>query len=74
MDHKCKINFFSLTIDFFKDVNWFSFPSINLNLFHLFIQYGKNDLLKDFVLVGTDPIIEADDDLSKKCSWEEKAR
>ena len=39
-----------------------------LSLFHLFIQYGKNDLLKDFVLVGTDPIIEADDDLSKKCS------
>ena len=35
-----------------------------LSLFHSFIQYGKNVLLKDFVLVGTGLIIEADDDLS----------
>ena len=35
-----------------------------LSLFHSFIQYGKNVILKDFVLVGTGLIIEADDDLS----------
>ena len=29
------------------------------------MQYGKNVLLKDFVLVVTGLIIEADDDLSK---------
>ena len=37
----------------------------NLRLFHSFIQYGKNVPLKDFVLVGSGLIIEADDDLSK---------
>ena len=36
-----------------------------LSLFHLFIQYGKNVILKDFVPVGSGLIIEADDDLSK---------
>ena len=36
-----------------------------LSLFHLFIQYGKNVPLKDFVLVGSGLMIEADDDLSK---------
>ena len=36
-----------------------------LSLFHSFIQYGKNVPLKDFVLVGTGLIIEADDDLRK---------
>ena len=34
-------------------------------LFHSFIQYGKNGVLKDFVLVGKGLIIEADDDVSK---------
>ena len=36
-----------------------------LSLFHLFMQYGKNVPLKDFVLVGSGLIIEVDDDLSK---------
>ena len=36
-----------------------------LSLFHSFIQYGKNVSLKDFVLVGSGLMIEADDDLSK---------
>ena len=36
----------------------------NLSLFHSFIQYGKNVLLKDFVLVGTSVIIEVDEDLN----------
>ena len=36
-----------------------------LTLFHLFIQYGKNVLLKDFVLVGTVLIMEVDDDLNR---------
>ena len=36
-----------------------------LSLFHSFIQYGKNVLLKDFVLVESGLIIEADYDLSK---------
>ena len=35
------------------------------SLFHSFIQYGKNVPLKDFVLVGSGLMIEADDDLSK---------
>ena len=37
-----------------------------LSLFHSFIQYGKNVLLMDFVLVGTGLIIEAEDDLEKE--------
>ena len=36
-----------------------------LSLFHSFMQYGKNVLLKDFVFVATGLIIEADEDLSK---------
>ena len=36
-----------------------------LSLFHSFIKYGKNGVLKDFVLVGKGLIIEADDDVSK---------
>ena len=36
-----------------------------LSLFHSFIQYGKNVPLKDFVLVGSSFIIEAENDLSK---------
>ena len=32
-----------------------------LSLFHLFIQYGKNFPLKDFVLVGSGLMIDADD-------------
>ena len=36
-----------------------------LSLLNLFIQCGKNVLLKDFVLVRIGLIIEADDDLSK---------
>ena len=36
-----------------------------LSLFHSFIQYGKNGVLKDFVLVGKGLKIEADDDVSK---------
>ena len=42
-----------------------AFLIATLTLFHSFIQYGKNVLLKDFVLVGTGLIIEADDDLRK---------
>ena len=37
-----------------------------LGLFHWFIQYGKNVLLKDFVLYGTGLIRDVDDDLSKQ--------
>ena len=36
-----------------------------LSLFHSFMQYGKNVLLRDFVLVGTGLIIEIDDDLNR---------
>ena len=42
-----------------------AFLITTLTLFHSFIQYGKNVPLKDFVLVGSGLIIEADDDLSK---------
>ena len=35
-----------------------------LSLFHSFIQNGKDVLLKNFVLIGTGFIIEADYDLS----------
>ena len=35
-----------------------------LSLFHLFIQYGKNVLLKGFVLTGAGLIIKNDDDLN----------
>ena len=61
---------------FLKDVNWFSIPNPvkTLSLLHLFIQYGKNVPWKDLVLIGSGLIIEADDDLSKQFSWEEKSR
>ena len=36
-----------------------------LSLFHSFIQYGKNVPLKDFVLVGSGLIIEADENQDK---------
>ena len=45
-----------------------------LSLFYSFIQYVKNVLLKDFVLVGTGFIIDIDDDLKRQFSWEEKSR
>ena len=41
----------------------FLIPTLSLS--HLFMQYGKNVPVKDFVLVGSGLIIEADDDLSK---------
>ena len=44
----------------------FLIPTVSL--FHSFIQYGKNVLLKDFVLVGTFFIIEVDDDLNRQFS------
>ena len=42
-----------------------SFLILTLSLLHSFIQYGKNFILKDFVLAGTDLVIEADDDLNR---------
>ena len=35
------------------------------SLFHSSMQYGKNVLLKDFVLVGTSLMIEVDDNLNR---------
>ena len=65
MDHKYKItNFFSLTIDFLKMLIDLVFLIPTVSLFHSFIQYGRTVILKDFVLVGTGLITEADD-LSK---------
>ena len=65
VDHKYKItNFFSLTIDFLKMLIDLEFLIPTVSLFHSFIQYGRNVILKDFVLVGTGLITEADD-LSK---------
>ena len=57
--------FFSLTVDFLKMLIDLAFLIPTLNLVHSFIQYGKNVLLKDFVLVGSGLIIEVNDDLSK---------
>ena len=42
-----------------------AFPIPTLSLFHSFIQYRKNVPLKDFILVGSGIMIEADNDLSK---------
>ena len=42
-----------------------AFLTPTLSLFHWFIQYEKNVLLKDFVPIRTDLIVETDDDLSK---------
>ena len=66
--HKYKIMsflFFSLTIDFLKMLIDLAFLTPTLSLFYSFIQYEKNVSLKDFVLVGSGLMIEADDDLSK---------
>ena len=35
------------------------------SIFYSFLKYGKNIPLKDFILVGSGLIIEANDDLSK---------
>ena len=59
------LSFFSFTIDFLKMLIDLAFLTPTLSLFHSFIQYGKNVPLKDFVLVGSGLMIEADDDLSK---------
>ena len=48
---------------FLRDID-LAFLIPTLSLFHSFIQ-GKNVPLKDFVLVGTGLIIEAENDLSK---------
>ena len=66
MDHKYKLTsflffFFLLTIDFLKMLIDLAFLIPTLSLFHLFVQYGKNVLLKNFVLVGTGLIIKADE-------------
>ena len=67
VDHKYKIIsfFFSLTIDFLKMLIDLAFLIRTLRLSHSFIQYRKNVPLKDFVLVGSELMIEADDHLSK---------
>ena len=64
VDHEQKIiSFFSLKIEFLKILSDLAFLISTLRLFHSFIQYGKIVFLKDFVLNGTDFIIEADADL-----------
>ena len=68
VDHKYKIIsffFFLLTIDFLKMLIDLAFLIRTLRLSHSFIQYRKNVPLKDFVLVGSELMIEADDHLSK---------
>ena len=68
MGHTYKITSFLLfffTIDFLNMLINLAFLIPTLSLFHLFIQYGKNVILKDFVPVGSGLIIEADDDLCK---------
>ena len=65
VDHKYKISFFFFLAcnRFLRDID-LAFLIPTLSLFHSFIQ-GKNVPLKDFVLVGTGLITEADNDLSK---------
>ena len=67
MDQKWKIMifFFSFIIDFLNTLIDLVLLIPILSLFHSFIWYGKNVLLKDFVSVGTGPIIEADDDINE---------
>ena len=70
MDHKHKMMsfhffFFLLTIDLLKMLIDLVFLIPTLSLFHSFIQYTKNVPLKDFILVGSGLMIEADNDLSK---------
>ena len=60
-----EFSFFSLTIDFLKILIVLVFLILTLSLFCLFILYGKNVPLKDFVLVGSGLIIHGDDDHSK---------
>ena len=54
-----------LTIDFLKILIDLAFLIPTLSFFHLFIQNGKNVPLKDFVLVESGLMIEADNDLIK---------
>ena len=54
-----------LTIYFLKMLIDLAFLIPILSLFDLFKQYRKNVPLKDFLLVGSGIIIEADDDLDK---------
>ena len=68
MDHKHKMMsflFFLLTIDLLKMLIDLVFLIPTLSLFHSFKQYTKNVPLKDFILVGSGLMIEADNDLSK---------
>ena len=68
LDHKYKTKsffFFLVALDFLKMLIDFAFLIPTLSLLHWFIQYGKNILLKDFVLVGTGLKKETDADLSK---------
>ena len=67
MDQKCKIMifFFWFIIDFLNTLIDLVLLIPILSLFHSFIRYGKNVLLKDFVSVGTGLIIEADDDINE---------
>ena len=67
MGHKYKIMsflFFAYN-RFFKDVNWFSILNPNFKFIPFVYTIWKNVSLKDFVLVGSGVMIEADDDLSK---------
>ena len=50
-----------LTIDTLKMLIDLAFLIPTLSLFHSFMQYGKNALLKDVTLV----VIKTDEDLSK---------
>ena len=69
LDHKYKTKsflfFFFVALDFLKMLIDLAFLIPTLSLLHWFIQYGKNILLKDFVLVGTGLKKETDADLSK---------
>ena len=64
---KQRVFFFFVYNRFFKNVNWFSIPNNNYNFIPSICLHNmeKNVPLKDFVLVGSGLIIEADDDLSK---------
>ena len=68
VEHKYKRTnfFFSLTINFLQMLTDLAFLIPTLGFFHWFIQYGKNVLLKDFVLYGNGLIRDVDDDLSKQ--------
>ena len=78
MDHEYKIASFSFFTDnrFFKYVNWSSIPNPNFKFIPYFYVVHKEKMFFE----GFCPfwncscIIQADDDLSKKFSWEEKSR